>query len=533
MPANGAARDKILESTTGDMPTAPLVVDGKLATGTYQNYKTLILQRVADPTRNYDENNNPYITVDWLPIDITVFNGDDRPPGQSGEFDEGMDPWDKDDPNANKPMPTNPNMGPRQRGQLTSYKQGQPTPGNYTDNTNYHLWTPVSAQLGSANPAAKNMNAIFAFEVDRGSGTPAQTLGYLNASYGDPMPAANVNSAYYFGAPQRPFPNLSWNNRPYLNPYEVMLVPASSAGRLYMEYGTPYVTGEDYNGVTVGANPPFGHLLNFFASSNGTNYHLILDWLTTGSPFKGTETWFTATNSQNFNAAGINKFRFPFNYVHGYREPGKININTISDPRVWDAVMSNWGAGGAGYGCTFAELVQSRRDSAGNQLDPSGSQPSYWGNPFRVASAAGLLPLGLNQPTNYVGLLRHHPTNNDQPLFGASNSMIGQTAGNDYRDPARHRLMAVENIERLSNLVTTRSDVYAIWVTVGYFEVTPVTPSATNPDGYQIGAELGTDTGEIKRHRGFGIYDRSIPVGYERGMNHNVEKGFLIKKLLE
>ncbi len=198
--------------------------------------------------------------------------------------------------------------------------------------------------------------------------------------------------------------------------------------------------------------------------------------------------------------------------------------------------MGDWGMSGAQaarYGCTFDELVHSRRDAAGNQLDANGSKPSAWGNPFRVASAAALMPSSLQQPTNNVGLLRKHPTKNNQPLFGVNDYNEGQAAGNDYRDASRHRMMAVQNIERLSNLVSTRSNVYAIWVTVGYFEVTPVTPSPTNPDGYQIGQELGTDTGEIKRHRGFGIYDRSIPVGYERGMNHNVEKGFLIKKMLE
>jgi hypothetical protein len=534
----GAARDKPLESPTGDMPNAPLVVDGKLATGTYQNYKTLILQRVADPTRNYDENNNPYITVDWMPIDITVFNGDDRPPAANAEF---TDAWDPDDPTAGMGAAPNPNMGPRQRGELNTHKVGPPTPGNTTDNSNYHLWSPKSMQLGSANPGAKNTDAIFAFEVDRGSGTAAQTFGYLNASYGDPLPAAQAKAPMYFGAPQRPFPNLSWNNRPYLNPGEVMLVPASQAGRLGIEYGVPLLSNEDYTGGTVGLTAPFGHLLNFFASSNGTNYHVLLDWLTTGSPFKGTETWFNKTKSENFSGDGINKFRYPFNSVHGYREPGKININTVNDKRVWDAVMGDWGndtATSAGYGCTFQELVESRRGgSSGSQLDAYSSAPTSWANPFRVACAANLTPSGMARPSNEVGLLRKHHNKTDMPLFGpvvadAANGYkeINNAGDKDYRDPARNRLMALQNIERLQNLVTTRSNVYAIWVTVGYFEVTP---GGSAPDGYIIGQELGTDTGEVKRHRGFGIYDRSIPVGYERGMNHNVEKGFLIKKILD
>ena len=48
-----------------------------LQTGTTLNYKTLFLQRLANPTMAYDPISNPYRTVDWLPVDLTVFNGTD------------------------------------------------------------------------------------------------------------------------------------------------------------------------------------------------------------------------------------------------------------------------------------------------------------------------------------------------------------------------------------------------------------------------------------------------------------------------
>ena len=105
-------------------------------------------------------------------------------------------------------------------------------------------------------------------------------------------------------------------------------------------------------------------------------------------------------------------------------------------------------------------------------------------------------------------------------------------------------------MERLGNLVTTRSNVYAVWITVGYFEVTPA-PSlgslkhadgtqwtsaeyqAVYPDGYQLGRELGMDTGEIERHRAFYIFDRTIPVGFQRGQDLNVEKAILVNRFIE
>ena len=89
-------------------------------------------------------------------------------------------------------------------------------------------------------------------------------------------------------------------------------------------------------------------------------------------------------------------------------------------------------------------------------------------------------------------------------------------------------------LQRLSNLLTTRSNVYAVWVTVGFFEVTPSPAgSVRHPDGFQLGQEIGSETGEIKRPRAFYIYDRSIPVGFEPGKDHNIDQGTLIKRFIE
>ena len=53
------------------------------------------------------------------------------------------------------------------------------------------------------------------------------------------------------------------------------------------------------------------------------------------------------------------------------------------------------------------------------------------------------------------------------------------------------------------------------------------------PDGYQIMGELGADTGEVKRHRAFYIFDRSIPMGYQRGHDNNVSNGILLSRMIE
>ena len=107
---------------------------------------------------------------------------------------------------------------------------------------------------------------------------------------------------------------------------------------------------------------------------------------------------------------------------------------------------------------------------------------------------------------------------------------------NTDRNPFFH----YQGLERLGNLVTTRSNVYSVWITVGYFEVKPNRfttpaglPDAAHPDGYELGQEMGSDTGEIVRHRAFYMIDRTIPVGFQRGQDLNVEKAIILKRYIE
>ena len=68
-------------------------------------------------------------------------------------------------------------------------------------------------------------------------------------------------------------------------------------------------------------------------------------------------------------------------------------------------------------------------------------------------------------------------------------------------------------------------------VEIGYFEVDPDLNPTTNT--HELLQEIGADTGEIERHRSFYIIDRSIPVAYEPGENHNVRKCILLERFIE
>jgi hypothetical protein len=112
-----------------------------------------------------------------------------------------------------------------------------------------------------------------------------------------------------------------------------------------------------------------------------------------------------------------------------------------------------------------------------------------------------------------------------------------------FADPARDSYFKYQPINRLGNLTTTQSNVYSIWITVGYFEVTtapawkdadpPTVNDFVYPDGYQLGREVGEETGEITRHRAFYVVDRSIPVAYENGQDYNVEKVIKLRRKIE
>ena len=44
---------------------------------------------------------------------------------------------------------------------------------------------------------------------------------------------------------------------------------------------------------------------------------------------------------------------------------------------------------------------------------------------------------------------------------------------------------------------------------------------------------MGSDTGEVRRYRGFYIFDRSIPVGYQTGVDHNIEDAILLRRIIQ
>jgi hypothetical protein len=279
----------------------------------------------------------------------------------------------------------------------------------------------------------------------------------------------------------------------------------------------------------------------------------------------------------------------PFNTTSEYRDPGRVNINTVQDAYVWQGVL-NGTAGpllapsspvsppGGPMMPNIAATLQTNLSAAsgtatgalgntaplaGNGAAVPNQTPSYFTNPFRSFAGAALTssiygptstyPNAINlfpMPLRDVDatLLRSFPVGaaaNNLALFD-SPAAAGLIAGGSpaaYNDPTRNPYFRMQNASRMMNLLTTRSNVYAVWITVGYFQASPwygagnssgqMVYDTAHPDGYQLGEELGCDSGEIARHRAFYLFDRTIPVGFERGIDHNVQNAILLRQFVE
>jgi hypothetical protein len=269
----------------------------------------------------------------------------------------------------------------------------------------------------------------------------------------------------------------------------------------------------------------YHHLLNFFESGdNQTNFHRLFDYTEVPSYYAGAQTFLNPFVFQP-NRLGTDEMHPPFNRISNFRDPGRININTIFDPVVYNGLMNGH------PGPNYSQWIDSRRGygpAGAGHIFPDASTPTFFANPLRPTGSADIVPLtGLQKPDVEVSLFRSNQAGS-QPLF---NSHYTDAPRNASRNPS----FKYQSLQRLGNLVTGRSNVYGVWMTVGYFEVEPVMtgPDATRPDGFRLGAEVGIDRGQIKRHRAFYMIDRSIPVAFEPGENHNVDKAVILRRYVD
>jgi hypothetical protein len=484
-PITGNSRDAL--NVGGRMPGIDPVSKTKLRRGTTNDFAAVHLQRLANPLQPHDKETNPYRTIDTASIDVTAFNGVYKKLEVDPDTMEVLDP-----PKLVRPTPLCGGLKDTYNGMLVdrvrfnSLERGWSRPGVNM------LWKHEPERDINKGPATllNNSKQIFRYYINA-------TLGQRNSSY----PANNG-----------PFPWLQWNNRPFVSQLELMMVPRSSSSQLLKDYSfrnnrNPYIR----NGNQT--NAAYGHLLNFLESGSGsTNFHRLFDYAEVQSYFTGAQTYLNPYVFQDdrANAAdlpslkGREELRPPFNRITNYRDPGRINMNTIFDRYVFEGLM------GKHKGAIYADWNNSRRGYVPTQLIPplNDDYPTFFANPIKPAGSGDMVPLTDLNP----------PAKPQKPLFS-----------HDYDKPfenaSRNPTFEYQSLQRLGNLTTGRSNVYSVWITVGYFEV-------RKSDG-SLGVEVGIDEGRIKRHRAFYMIDRSIPVAFEPGENHNVDNAVILRRYID
>ncbi len=302
-----------------ERPGAPLFDLGLLQAGNHQDVANIFLQRLADPTQPWNAVSNPYLTVDAMTMDLTVFNGEERLDQFIDRDGDGMataiEPVDLNtptyptqmafdtrrkvpDPSMDRPasqlVPKTANFTPAYLNDLNNYdrfvyatrsplmtqqsvlrndvERGPTAPGvrPHFRHQLMSAWNNGTAAMGPTSTVHSGfkydaMRQRFDVPTER----YPQTLGFVNRETGEPAQAGTVFAGAsssgvtgnYVGHPiavawQMP----TWLDRPFQSIYELMSVPATSSYRLTQEYSM----GTTYDPTNSRETPAgFGYLLGF------------------------------------------------------------------------------------------------------------------------------------------------------------------------------------------------------------------------------------------------------------------------------
>jgi hypothetical protein len=298
------------------------------------------------------------------------------------------------------------------------------------------------ASSGKTQPYAADVSQV-QNQLAPGAQQPTQhTFGLRN----DPPPA------------QGRYDWLVHLDRPLIDPMELLHVAGCQPHQLTQRFVT--------------ANGPFGHRAPWFEQAR--RIYRVLEFLETKDRAAGTAA--------------------------GGRIPGKINLNTVWDPETFRALCDPQPPNGfttADVDAIFKQMLLLRT--------PAGA-PGPKDRPFLSLANAFTAP---NDPQYPAGtgiedtLLRSYGDPND-PARRLFQVPFTNVPGHANVPGQEHPYLRDQLLIKLFNNVTTRSNVFAVWVTVGFFEVTDETARPV-----KLGAEIGRSEGQTVRHRMFAIVDRS------------------------
>ena len=271
-----------------------------------------------------------------------------------------------------------------------------------------------------------------------------------------------------------------WLNRPFNSPVELFLIPDDAPRDLLTNYRT-LLTSSPLHDVP---NP------------------LLLETVTVPTLFAGVhDSWTdsaTATPSYPLRAAtGIDSDITPVNQLSSYREPGRVNLNTVTNDQTWDAVVA---------GPFPVEDVD--RDGS-IDIDPNGNGGTPDPHPVqeRKTITGGLsgADLDVTPAQTMASVLEFGGL---APVHFDSNGTYYNAVDVDLNP--QHKIYTAS---RLANTATVRSNLFAVWVT--------------------LRESISGDADSVKYHRAFYIIDRSIPVGFQAGEDHNVKDTIRLRRIIE
>jgi hypothetical protein len=481
------------------LPLADVFVGGALNPDLANH--VVLLRRLVNPYLPYDVATNPYVTVDTLGHvragdrvlrkDMTMTNRMPKP-GMADGYD----------PNTPPAAMGDPDLRPQAFGKVdpyTAWSAPLPAVPPVPPATNF----PASLVLGQEPTAAVGgVRHTFTRQNSRDAAEPAA------ATFTPPVALTDTLMA--------PYDWLVHLDRPLVNQLELLHVAGVKPHELTTSYIRPTAAND---GLVRHGHTIRDTVLNGTA---GANLYRALDLLRV---------------QPHGHLAAV-----------GGRVPGRININTLGDLRVlrakFDApdptaapadpaynafdrtfVDQLWAAGGMME--TRTRTFADRTDVAGTVHRTPIPGETVHDNAGNANADRPVLPFGVAPvpPGGY-----QIPAGGTATVFGAG---VGIDDTLLRRNPAAvvppapplpwltvppaagvpdHPYRQAEAVRKVLNSTTTVSNVFAVWVTVGYFEVESTTPAPVGsgvPDFVTLGREYYREAPGDARHRFFGIVDRT------------------------
>jgi hypothetical protein len=481
--------------------------DAATPAGSLEPMPMILLQRLANPAMPWQNdstvaNYNPYLTVDTVTLRTIGWQetSDYRQATAFGTFNgnpvlsEINDARKYVTQNAgvaqNGNYVTNNNYVPVSSGSRISFGRNQPFTSTPTNRVGQQL-----AGTAGANGGTNGNTGLAKDAANNPLPGPYNTFFQQNNTAGGATgPMNNFGGPGGGGA----FTWLTHLDRPVVSPAE--LIYTSGLPPLGVLQNFIYYTGQN----TVISQ---GHIAPW--TDPTARIHRFLEMVSTSS----SASWPNLQSGQMTNWGRTNG-----------RMQGKINLNML-----WQTDNTS------GQSLVFNALADQQGGNFFNATDVSNAFTNFMN--ARSTSSTPPVPFGPTDKfwTSTVyqqplwGLGQGYANNNGQSdamgstQRGAINSILQQqtalkTSGQQGAvfdatgglTPPLHPYQSKDLVNKIFNNATTRSNVFAVWLTIGFFNVTDVDPNTgatLNPP--KLGAEIGREQNRHVRHRMFALVDRS------------------------